>query len=125
MATVVLSATLTEYAKHKSKIQISGSTLFALLINLIQTFPQLRTQLFDIQGELTKKMNFYLNNETVTAKYWQNIPINKRDVVSILLASRTEKISLSHQEKEIPRPPRNDRRDRLKLVYSVKVEKTS
>ena len=127
MTTIVLSSTLTEYTKNQSKIDIAGKTLFAVLINLIQSYPQLRMHLFDIQGELTKNMNFYLNEETITAKYWQNIPIRKDDIISILLASRSGQALLESDRKhqQFQRPPRNDRRDRMKLVYSKSQEKVS
>lgn len=122
MTTVVLSSTLTQYTKNQSKLDIAGKTLFAVLINLIQSYPQLRTHLFDVQGELTKNMNFYLNEETITAKYWQNIPIRKDDIISILLAGRSGQPSVEagNHEHIQQRPPRNDRRDRLRLVYSAK-----
>lgn len=127
MATLVLSSTLTQYAKNQSRVEIQGKTLFALLINLIQSYPQLRVHLFDIRGDLTKNMNFYLNEETVTAKYWQNIPVQKDDVISILLASRSGRLPLEadYDRERVHRPPRNDRRDRLKLVHSVKAHAKS
>lgn len=92
MATVVLSPVLTPFVENKDKLEVQGKTLFAVLINLIQDYPLLRTLLFDVRGELAKNMNFYLNAETVRNKYWQNIPIKHDDVINILQTGK-EKIN--------------------------------
>lgn len=86
MATVVLSPLLTQYVQNQNQLEVQGKTLFAVLINLTQAYPRLRTLLFDIKGELAKNMNFYLNAKTVTIKYWQNIPVRKDDIINILQA---------------------------------------
>jgi hypothetical protein len=116
MATVVLSSTLTQYTQQRSQLEISGKTLFGVVLKMIQEYPALRPHLFDINGELTKTMNYYLNEDDIPEKHWQNVPVRRDDVFSILLAGG---IKIRGKQKTLcPQiiPMRNESRDRLKLV---------
>jgi hypothetical protein len=117
MATVVLSSTLTQYARHQMKLDISGKTLFGVLLSMIQKYPNLRQHLFDINGDLTRKMDFYLNEETIISKRWHNIPVKNSDTISIFLAGRNSMNEFSQGQQQLI-PERNESRDRLKLVSS-------
>lgn len=86
MAIIIIPPALLEFTDNKSKIEIAGKTLFSALINLTQKYPNMRPHLFDIQGDLTKQLDFYVNKEVIKVKHWQNIPISDQDVISILLA---------------------------------------
>lgn len=90
MAAVILSSILHEYANKQDKLEIKGKTLFAVMIQMIQSYPNLRRQLFDINGELTKSMNFYLNDKNIPEKNWENIPVKASDKISILYAGRSK-----------------------------------
>lgn len=118
MATIVLSSTLTQYARQQSKFEVTGKTLFGVLLNMIQKFPHLRPHLFDIRGDLTRAhFNFYVNEENITTKRWHNIPVKQGDVISILLSGQSQK-KRSSEESAVEIPIiRNERRDRLKLVH--------
>lgn len=119
MATIVLSSTLTQYAKDRSKLEISGKNLFAVMLNVIQQYPHLRPHLFDINGDLTRNMNFYLNDKGISPKKWQSIQVEAKDVVSILLASRNRVLPVQGREvRDFIPPIRNSNRDRLHLVSS-------
>jgi hypothetical protein len=86
MASVVLASPLSQYTNNQSHLEIPGQTLFKIFINLIQDFPELRMQLFDVQGELIDSIHFYLNKNTVTKKHWQNIPVKNQDVISLKIS---------------------------------------
>lgn len=90
MAAVVLSSVLHAYVNQQDKLDIQGKTLFTVMIKMIQTYPSLRRQLFDVNGELTKTMNFYLNDKNIPEKNWENIPVKASDKISILYAGRSK-----------------------------------
>ena len=118
MATIILSSTLTQFTENNGKFAITGKTLFGVLLNTIQKYPHLRPYLFDVKGDLTPAMKFYLNEENISTKRWHNLPITNSDVLSILFVGQPQFTKDIDDNIEISydAPMRNEKRDRVKLA---------
>jgi adenylyltransferase/sulfurtransferase len=66
MAVVVrIPTVLRKYAGERSRIEVEGDTLDALLRNLREAHPDLRKHLYDEAGALRTFVNVYLNDENI------------------------------------------------------------
>ena len=53
-----------QYTGGLSMIEIKGDTVGTCLSNLVEQFPDMKPELFDIGGNLTRKVEIYLNMES-------------------------------------------------------------
>jgi adenylyltransferase/sulfurtransferase len=66
MAVVVrIPTVLRKYAGERSRIEVEGETLDALLANLREAYPELRKHLYDETGALRTFVNVYLGDENI------------------------------------------------------------
>ena len=72
-------------ADNQAVVETAGSTVQAVLDNLGQRFPALKTKLFD-GGKVRQYVNLYLNDEDV--RYLDNLatPVKDGDELSIIPA---------------------------------------
>lgn len=83
---VRLPTVLRPQANGQSLVQQEGSTVGEVVNGLVQSFPGLRTNLLDDQGNVRKFVNVYLNDEDIRFLQQLETPVKEGDEVAILPA---------------------------------------
>lgn len=77
---------LQKLTQNQAEVDVDGSSIGDLLLNLDKKFAGLKERLFDEQGELRRFINVYLNDEDIRFLDGKNTKVNNGDEVSIVPA---------------------------------------
>ena len=83
---VRLPTVLRPHAAGKSSVEVTGSTVGAVVGDLVERFPGMRGHLTDEGGQLQKFVNVYVNDDDIRYLDKLETPVTDRDVISILPA---------------------------------------
>lgn len=77
---------LVQFTKNQSEVHVSGTTVQAVLDDLEQHFPGLRSRLCDESGALRKFINFYVNDEDIRFMDGEKTVLHDGDELAIIPA---------------------------------------
>jgi sulfur-carrier protein len=83
---VRLPTVLRPQANGQSLVQQRGGTVGEVVTELVETYPGLRTNLLDDQGNVRKFVNVYVNDEDIRFLSKLDTPLKEGDEVAILPA---------------------------------------
>ena len=83
---VRLPTVLRPHAAGKSSVEVSGSTVGDVVVDLVNRFPGMQGHLTDEGGQLQKFVNVYLNDEDIRYLEKMATPVADGDEVAILPA---------------------------------------
>jgi MoaD family protein len=84
MTKVRIPTPLRPYTKGKSDVQVSGTTVAEALQELALTYPELRKQIFNGDGQLRPFVNLFLNNENIKDLQGTDTPLKDSDRLLII-----------------------------------------
>ncbi len=86
MATVRIPTPLRKLTGGLEEVQLSGTTVGALLQALEQAHPGIRERIFDDKGQVRRFVNIFANDEDI--RFLQNLdtPVADKDEISIVPA---------------------------------------
>jgi sulfur-carrier protein adenylyltransferase/sulfurtransferase len=84
MAKVLIPTPLRQYAGKQDSVELTGSTVGAVLTALTTQHPDLRRQLYNDEGRLRSFVNVYLNDEDIRYLEKDATPVKDGDTVSIV-----------------------------------------
>jgi adenylyltransferase/sulfurtransferase len=81
---VLIPAPLRAYTEQRKTVEIAESTVGRLLGKLVETYPDLKAQLYDAEGKLRRFVNVYVRDEDI--RYLENdrTALRPGDVVSLV-----------------------------------------
>ncbi len=86
MATVRLAPILRSYAGGSKQVSAQGTTLAEVLDDLYERYPALREQLQGEEGELSRYINVFVNDQDVRFLQKLATPVGPNDTVMLLPA---------------------------------------
>jgi molybdopterin/thiamine biosynthesis adenylyltransferase/rhodanese-related sulfurtransferase/molybdopterin converting factor small subunit len=84
MPKVLIPTPLRQYAGKQDSVELTGSTVGAVLAALTTQHPDLRKQLYNDEGKLRSFVNVYLNDEDIRYLQKDATPVKDSDTVSIV-----------------------------------------
>ena len=84
MATIEIPTPLRPYADDQSVVQVQGSTVSAVLDNLIENYPVLAKHLKDKKGHLRSFVNIYLGDEDIRSLEGMDTEVEADDALVII-----------------------------------------
>lgn len=70
----------------KKEVEVKGTTISEVIVDLDQKFPGLKERLLDENGELRRFVNVYLNEEDIRFLQGLTTPVEKEAEISIIPA---------------------------------------
>ena len=86
IVTVRLPTPLRSYVDGQRDVKLTGSTLDAVLHELVRDRAELGRHLLDERGELRRFVNCFLNDEDVRNLGGTRVPVHDGDVITIVPA---------------------------------------
>lgn len=86
VAIVLIPTPLKPYTGYQEEVAVEGATVGELLDNLTDSYPGLKTHLFNDKGQLRNFVNVYLNDEDVRYLSQGDTRVKENDVISIIPA---------------------------------------
>ena len=77
---------LQKLAGNQSEVEVSGSSVKAVLAALEEKHPGFRDRLYDEKGSLRRFINFYVNDEDIRFMKSEETPLKDGDELSIVPA---------------------------------------
>ena len=65
MVKVLIPTPLRQYVGGNNSVELAGSTVGEVLVNLTSKFPELRKNLYNDEGKLRSFVNVYVNDEDI------------------------------------------------------------
>jgi MoaD family protein len=84
MANVRVPTPLRPYTQGKSEVQVGGETVAEAMRELAEAYPDLRTQIFNEDGQLRPFVNLFLNNENIKDLQGAETPLKEGDRLLII-----------------------------------------
>ena len=84
MATIEIPTPLRPYANDKAVVNVKGTTVSAVLDDLIQTYPVLEKHLKDKKGNLRSFVNIYLGDEDIRSLDGMDTEVESDDALVII-----------------------------------------
>jgi sulfur-carrier protein len=84
MATIRIPTPLRAYTSGQSEVVVRGDNVSAVLADLIEQFPTLKTHLFNDKNELRPFVNLYLNDENIHELNGMETQVKKDDRLILL-----------------------------------------
>lgn len=84
--TVFIPTPLQKLTHNQAQLSFEGSTFAEFLESFEQDCPSMRTYLYNEQGELSRFIKFYVNNEDILCLSGKETPLKDGDEVSIICA---------------------------------------
>ncbi len=84
MTVVRMPAPLRPYAGGLKEIEVTGGTVAMALSDLARRYPDLRTHLFDANGDLRRYVNLFLNEEDIRHLGGVSAPLAEGDRLMIV-----------------------------------------
>ena len=82
--TILLPTALQRYASNKENVGVEASTVGEALKALVTQEPQLKSHLFDAQGNIRSFVNVYLGDEDTRFLKGADTPVKAEDVLTIV-----------------------------------------
>ncbi len=86
MPSVRIPTPLRKLTADQDEVNISASNVAALIDELENQYPGLKTRLCDESGEVRRFINLYVNNEDIRFLNGKETALSENDVVSIIPA---------------------------------------
>lgn len=86
MATLIIPTPLRKFTNTQSRVQLSGDTVAAVIMELVTEFPDLKKHLLDEQGAIRSFVNIFLGEEDIRDLENTATPVNEKSVISIIPA---------------------------------------
>ncbi|HKY64178.1 MAG TPA: ubiquitin-like small modifier protein 1 [bacterium] len=77
---------LQKLTNNQSEVEVSGSSVKAVLAALEEKHPGLRERLYDEKGTLRRFINFYVNDEDIRFLKGEETPLKDGDELSVVPA---------------------------------------
>ncbi|MGB2869596.1 MAG: molybdopterin-synthase adenylyltransferase MoeB [Bacteroidota bacterium] len=84
MSKILIPTPLRPYTDKRSAVDVSATTVKEALVNLTNTYDQLRRHLFGDDGRLRNYVNVYVNDEDIRSLLKEYTPVKESDVISII-----------------------------------------
>lgn len=84
MAKVLIPTPLRQYVDKRDSVEISGTTVGAVLDSLTKQYPDLRRQIFTDEGRLRSFVNVYIADEDIRYMKKDATPVADGDTISIV-----------------------------------------
>jgi molybdopterin converting factor small subunit len=86
MATIRFPAVMKYYVNNQTEFSVSASTAGELIEKIIEQYPSVKFHLVDVDGNLRKHFNVFVNGTHIRDLSGMETPLNEEDKV-ILMAS--------------------------------------
>lgn len=86
MVKLLIPEPLQKFTEGKREIELSASSVNALISNLKEHHSSLHKVLFDPQGALNGFVNFYFNQNLLAHRLTEHISLNAADELEIVVA---------------------------------------
>jgi molybdopterin converting factor small subunit len=86
MAKIMIPTPLRKFTNNQASLEVQGADVSQAFEELAQTFPGLRTHLFDEQGAMRKFLRVYVGDEDIKTLEGEKTAIRQDTVVSIIPA---------------------------------------
>ncbi len=73
-------------AKGQSEVEVTGTTIKEVLASMEQSFPGIKSRLYDENNQLRRFINFYVNDEDIRFLDGENTAVKDGDEISIVPA---------------------------------------
>ena len=86
MAKVIIPTPLRKFTNNQGTIETNGETIQESIASLADQFPELKTHIFDDNGEIRKFVRIYLGDEDINVLEKENTKVAQDSVISIIPA---------------------------------------
>ena len=84
--TVRIPTPLQKLTNNQGEVQAEGTTIQEVLANLEHQFPGIKDRVYDEQGNLSRFINFYVNNEDIRFLKGETTAVKAGDEISLVPA---------------------------------------
>lgn len=86
MATIIIPTPLRKFTQHQSRVQSTGNTVSEVIHNLVNTYPDIRKNLLDENGQIRAFVNVFVGDNDIRNLQQENTPTDASSVVSLVPA---------------------------------------
>lgn len=84
MATIRIPTPLRPYTNGQSDLTLAGDTVGQVLDNLVQAYPDLRTHIFNENGELRPFVNLFIGEDNINDLQGISTPVKEGDRILLI-----------------------------------------
>lgn len=84
MATIRIPTPLRPYTNGQSDLTLAGDTIGQVLDNLVQAYPDLRTHIFNENGELRPFVNLFIGEDNINDLQGISTPVKEGDRILLI-----------------------------------------
>jgi len=81
---ILIPTPLRPFTGKQDAVEVDGTTIGELLVNLTTTYAGLKPHLYNEQGKLRSFVNVYLNDEDIRYLEKEKTPVKPGDTISII-----------------------------------------
>ena len=84
MPSLRVPALMKFYVNDQAEIPLQGSTVSAVLTDLVERYPAIRAHIFDKDGNLRRHINLFVNDANIRDLQGQETPLQDNDRIILL-----------------------------------------
>ena len=84
MPSLRVPALMKFYVNDQTEIPLQGSTISAVLTDLVESYPAIRAHIFDKDGNLRRHINLFVNDANIRDLQGQETPLQDNDRIILL-----------------------------------------